>query len=63
MLEIDDGFGTPDGVAKRCARHERAGPLDQQHEDPERLRCELDDLTAPHQDVIDRIEIELPEAS
>jgi hypothetical protein len=26
------------------------------------LRCELDDLTAPHQDMIDRIEIELSEA-
>jgi hypothetical protein len=62
MLEIDDGFGTPHGIAKRRSRHERARPIDQQRQDPERLRCELDDLTVPHQDMIDRIEIELAEA-
>ena len=62
MLEIDDGFGTPDGIPKRRARHERVGPVDQKRQDPERLGCELDDLAAPHQDMIDRVEIELPEA-
>jgi len=63
MLEIDDGFGTPDGVPKCRSRHERAGPVDQQRQDSERLRCEPDDLTTAHQDMIDRIEIELPEVA
>jgi hypothetical protein len=62
MLEIDDGFGTPNGVPKRRSRHKRAGPVDQHRQDPERLRCELDDLTVPPQDMIDQIEIELSEA-
>jgi hypothetical protein len=62
MLEIDDGVGTPDGFPKRRSRHERAGPVDQQRQYPERLRRQLDDLTTPYQDMIDRIKIELSEA-
>ena len=61
MLEIDGGFATPNGFPKRRSRHERAGMVDQQRQDSKRLRCELEDLTVPHEDMIDRVEMELPE--